>query len=334
MKAFVELVREQSISLYSVPRSNGVACNVASTPQTRRICSDPFVYGVEYTDMLREAGVAALRALDLPNSKEGFTETSLVVLNILRGGLNFGLRDAIRSVYGWNAHRSAFISSQRARDDKGDWHITENRYQKISLPDQAHILFGDVVATGVSLEHALYRIIEVAQQQKKSINGFTFFTIGGERAIEILEAVDAECRRHFSAYTGSSVIYYEGIFGVADENSALSIVLPGTDLLHSSAILAPEFIQHQTTSLPYALERCVIYDAGSRSFDVSEYLCDVRGYWQQVRELAQQGMTYVDYLAERFPEDPRLANEQFIREHATPEILIAVADVQLAKIPL
>lgn len=334
MNALNEISAIAPVSLYRFPRPSEVACYLASTPQTRAICSDPLVYGVEYTDALREASTAVLRALDAPSRQPGYREEATVVLNILRGGLNYNLRDALKMAYGWNTHRTAFISSQRARDNNGDWYITENRYQKISLPDNAHIVFGDVVATGVSLEHALIRIIEMAQKQKKSISGFTFFTIGGMRAIEILEKIDAECRRQFPGYVGSSVIYYEGIFGVADENSKLSIVLPGTDLLHSPAILAPEFIRYQTQALSYPIERCVIYDAGSRSFDVPDYLEDVRGYWRQVRDLAEGGMTYVEYLAQRFEHDDRLQDSAFVRQHSSAELLFRVVAQQLAKISL
>ncbi|MBI2484488.1 hypothetical protein HYV71_04885 [Candidatus Uhrbacteria bacterium] len=269
----IEIIRTDQLALYAIPRESGVVCYVASTPQTRAICSDPFIYGVEYTDLLRDAGITVLHSL--PDKIP--IEAKAVVLNILRGGLNYGLRDALHHAYGWNSHGTAFISSQRARDNNGDWHITENRYQKISLPDNAHIIFGDVVATGVSLEHALLRIIEVAREQKKSISGFTFFTIGSECAIQIIERIDRECRAQFPTYVGSAVIYYEGIFGVADEHSRLSIVLPGTDLLHSPATLAQEYIAHQAAALPYAIERCCIYDAGSRSFDIAEYLEDVEG---------------------------------------------------------
>ena len=65
--------------------------------------------------------------------------------------------------------------------------------------------------------------------------------------------------------------------------------------------MAPEFIASQYEDPAYPLERCVIYDAGSRAFRVREYAEDVAGYWKQVLELAGRGMTFEDYLRERFP---------------------------------
>ena len=60
---------------------------VATTPGTRAICNDPTVAGVRYTRLLREACTEILRAL-----APDVHESDAVVVNILRGGLNFGLR--------------------------------------------------------------------------------------------------------------------------------------------------------------------------------------------------------------------------------------------------
>ena len=46
----------------------------------------------------------------------------------------------------------------------------------------------------------------------------------------------------------------------------------------------------------------MIYDAGSRAFDVSEYLVDVVEYWESVRSLARRGYTLYEALVERWPE--------------------------------
>ncbi len=65
--------------------------------------------------------------------------------------------------------------------------------------------------------------------------------------------------------------------------------------------MAPEFIESQYESPAYPIERCIIYDAGSRAFWVKEYLEDVIGYWKQVLELAKQGMTFRELVKERCP---------------------------------
>ena len=66
--------------------------------------------------------------------------------------------------------------------------------------------------------------------------------------------------------------------------------------------MAPEFIESQYEDPSYPLERCTIYDAGSRAFWVREYANDVLNYWKQVLDLAASGISFLEYLEQRFPE--------------------------------
>lgn len=296
-----KVLKDKKLSLYRLSRKNGAEVVVASAPETRQILNDPLVCGVEYTGKLEAAVARILAAVakkyDFPRHEE-----RAVVLNILRGGLNFGLREALHKAYGWNKHNTAFISSQRIKDKKGGWNITEDRYRKIYLPDKANIILGDVVATGTSLEQALLRLVGIAKKKKKSINSIVFFTIGSQRAEQIMARADRACRRSFKDYKGSLLIYIEGRFGVAGIDRDMTIMEEDTDLLRSPATLSPEFAASQDRRPAAALERCVIYDAGSRAFHAKAYLRDVGEYWRKVLDLAQKGTTYEEYLKERYPE--------------------------------
>jgi hypothetical protein len=99
-------------------------------------------------------------------------------------------------------------------------------------------------------------------------------------------------------------VYLEGRFTLAAADTPVRIVLPGTDLLRRDALLAPEFTASQFDAVTHPLERCAIYDAGSRAFDVAAYLRDVRRYWHQVAELARNGFTLEEAIAERWTADP------------------------------
>ncbi len=276
---------------------------IASTPETRAICNDPFVVGVDYTEKLRVAAATILPML-LNHLPATLLENHVAVLNILRGGLNFRLREALADAFGWNTHASAFISSQRARSSENpeDWHITESAYQKVQLPQKATIIFADVVATGTSLEYALKQILNIVQKDNAEIESLLFFTIGGMRSEEILLAVDSLCRQRFENYRGATVVYFEGRFAVAAPETQLSIKYTGTDLLRTRSLLAPEFIDSQYQDPAYPIERCTIYDAGSRAYWIPEYVEDVADYWEKTLELAKGGMHYTALLNERFPE--------------------------------
>jgi pyrimidine operon attenuation protein/uracil phosphoribosyltransferase len=289
----------QDAAIYRFNTGGNVRVFVASTPETRRICNDPQVAGIEYTDLLRNACASILKTSDFR-----FDEDSSVVVNILRGGLNYGLRNALHDAYGWNRHTTCFISAQRARNsaDSEEWHITENSYRKLYFPRTTTLFIGDVVATGTSLRYALNELIASAQASGTEIRDIVFFTIGGPAAIEILEDLDAECRRHFPAFRQSILIFLEGCFNVPAPDTNLSVRLTGTDLVRLESVMAPEFIESQYEDAAYPVERCVIYDAGSRAFYVREYAEDVTHYWKQVLGFADRGVTFAEYLAERFPE--------------------------------
>lgn len=287
------------VSLYALPGDGRLEECIASTPESRAICNDITVAGCDYTRKLSKACAAVLKLRPLE-----LIEKQTVVVNILRGGLNYGLRDALSEAYGWNSHTTCFISAQRARNsaDSEDWHITENDYEKVYFPEVASLVIGDVVATGTSLRYALQELLRSAQEQRVSLRSILFFTFGGAKAAEILSDIDRQCRELFPGYERTILVYFEGRFTCADLNTPLSVRLTGTDLLRWHAVMAPEFVESQYENPAYPLERCTIYDAGSRAFWLRDYVQDVIGYWKQNLQFAEHGMTFRQLLQERFPE--------------------------------
>ena len=308
----------ENATLYRYPGCGSVERFIATTPETRRICNDPRLAGVAYTDALSTACANILKAADFQ-----FEENQGVVVNILRGGLNYGLRGALADAYGWNHHTTCFISAQRARDDADSeaWHITENAYRKVYFPKQTSLFIGDVVATGTSLRYALGELVNSARDAGAELLNIVFFTIGGPIASDILQEVDAECRSRFPQYRRTILIYLEGCFAVPAPDSPLTIRLTGTDLVRRDSEMAPEFVASQYEDPAFPLERCTIYDAGSRAFYVREYAYDVQHYWRQVLDLAHHGMTFPNYLAERFPSlDASRFGDVSLREIAQRQI--------------
>lgn len=299
-----EVNRENGSAVYQIQDGTETTINryILSTPETRAICNDPLVMGYEYTDKL-EAACATFFRLTKKTTSIALQENRSMVFNILRGGLNFGLRGALAKAFGWNTHSSSFVTAQRARvtEDSELWHITEDEYKKIAFPQKAQIVIGDVVATGTSLRHGLDIMVKEAVKQGVELGSILFFTIGGLMSEERLIEVDNACRRHFPSFEGTHVCYIEGRFFVPTIESRVSIKITGTDLMRCNSLMAPEFIESNFDAPSYPLERCTIYDAGSRAFQIREYLEDVIDYWQKVLELAKT-MTFVEMMAERFPE--------------------------------
>jgi hypothetical protein len=300
---------DDTCRIYAVERathSEDIREFIVSTPETRAVCNDPFVLGMDYTDRLRAAGARVLSHLRTAQLFCG-SERSTHVLTILRGGLNFQLREALADAFSWNSHGSWFISAQRRLQDNGsgDWEIIEDSYNKMYSTPEVDVIFGDVVATGTSLEHGLEKIRQELSPTMRC-KSLLFFTIGGARSGELLSLWKRQVAKSLGQDVACSVVYFEGIFGVAGPSTPVQIKLPGTDLLRRDGVMAPEFIDSQYEDPAFPLERCTIYDAGSRAFCAPEYLEDLHDYWEQVKKQANAGVTFASLLAERCPEiDPK-----------------------------
>jgi hypothetical protein len=256
---------------------------------------------MDFTLLLRRAVEKILLLLKAPMHFRGLNDSNAHVFNLLRGGLNFGLREALYNAYGLVDTSSSFMTSERRRTQEGRWEIAEDQYQKFSLPKDATIFCGDITATGSTAVNGLLRLATVAKNSGLPIRRFVFFTIGCHKAEKVLEQVHTFCRGAFRGYDKTILVYIEGKFHLADSRTDVSIKIQGTDLLRHPALLAPEFLRSQFDSVTAPMERCAIYDGGTRSFNVVDYVEDVAGYWRQVARLAGRGVTLKDYLEERFP---------------------------------
>ena len=299
------LYSNQECCLYAIQDKKNTSTErfVFTSPWSQNVCNDSTLFGTKYTNALRTTCTELIKALRGSDLLFG-TEHSTTVFNILRGGLNYELRGALADALGWWRHGSIFISAQRQSDpkDPSSWSITESSYRKTELPPKADIICADVVATGTRLRHAFSVIKDAAIEQSAEINSITFITIGAPQTEDILEELDRDFKNTFKNYRGTSLIYLEGRFLCATPKVKLSIKIDWTDLLRCQSILAPEFIESQYQNPAYPIERCTIYDAGSRAYHLPEYIDDVTGYWHQVLTLATNGISYQELLAERFPE--------------------------------
>ncbi len=284
---------------------------MVSTAPSREICNQPEILGMEFTSAMEQATELALRHAPFAETFRQPREEKICVVHFLRGGLNFGLRRALHRAYGINRHSSAFMSSQRRRVD-GRWLIEEDMYRKLDIPDGAILVMGDVVATGVTMENGLRVIADHVRDIGSSVRSLVFFTIGCHKAEKALEDLDNLMRDYFPDYESTSLVYMEAKFRLVDSRTELRIGIPGTDLIRKQALLTPEFELSGFDSLSFALERCAIYDAGSRAFDIPHYVHDVRGYWQQLASFASRGWTLAEALKERWPHDEYLDEQVFM----------------------
>jgi len=297
------VLEEPEISLYRLQSrcAPGLEIYCASTPPTRRILNRAEIAGVEFTRSLQEGVAAVLSRFPDQAERERMTDTSTGVINFLRSGLNFGLREALAGAWGFNSHLSSFITSQRERDRYGRWFIREDAYRKIELPAESTLFIGEIVATGVTMLNGLQIIGRMAKNLGKPVRNLVFFTVGCHKIEKALLDFDRLMRASFPGYHKTYLFYFEGKFHLADSKTEASIKLQGTDLMRKAALLTPEFEIEQFDPALTALERCVIYDGGARAFNPGLHRHELISYWRDMVALGEQGMSLEQALRERWP---------------------------------
>lgn len=249
---------------------------IISSDGTRRLMAFPEVVGYDsYLSML-PATVAALRHL-FPKGKGG---DDVDILTILRGGLNYPLEEACYRC-GIKVRDIHFLSCERIIED----HIItglEIKYEKLRVKKDCTLVIGDIIATGDTLRLCLDQVIDRFRRRGGSIRKIVFFTIGGTRAIELMEAKRKEIRKVFPEFEGFECFFYEGIFSVYDSTGASGINVPDIDFGWKGGAIAPEFRRYVLDHQYSILEKCIIYDGGARRYEIPVHFREALEYWEGI----------------------------------------------------
>ena len=278
---------------------------IVSAPGTRRLMAFPEVVGYDsYLSMLP----ATTDALRYRYSQGG--EEDVDILTILRGGLNYPIEEAcFRS--GIRVRDIHFVSCERIIED----HVItglEIKYEKLRVKKDCTLVIGDIIATGDTLRLCLDQVVDRFRCHGGSIRKIVFFTIGGTRAIDLMEKKADEIRRIFPAFEGFECYFYEGIFTVYTDKGATGINVPDIDFGWKGGIVSPEFRRH-VLDHPYALlEKCIIYDGGARRYEIPVHFHEALEYWEGVLERAQK-IDPAQLVGEKLGYEKPLPFEEWLR---------------------
>ena len=248
---------------------------ILSNAGTRRLMAFPEVVGYDsYLSMLPPT-VAALRHL-FPQGKGGDVD----ILTILRGGLNYPLEEACfrNGIRVGDIH---FVSCERIIEDRVITGL-EIKYEKLRITRDRTLVIGDIIATGDTLRLCLDQVVDRFRRRGGSIRKIIFFTIGGTRAIDLMEKKADEIRSIFPGFEGFECFFYEGVFTVYENQGATGINVPDIDFGWKGGVVAPEF-QRYIMDHPYSLlEKCIIYDGGARRYEIPVHFHEALEYWEGV----------------------------------------------------
>jgi hypothetical protein len=276
---------------------------ILSNEGTRRLMAFPEVVGFDTYQCMLPATVAALKHLFPSGGKE------VDILTILRGGLNYPVEEAcFRS--GIRVSDIHFVSCERIIED----HIItglEIKYEKLRITRDRTLVIGDIIATGDTLRLCLDQVVDRFRRRGGSIRKIIFFTIGGTRAIELMEKKTEEIRRVFPEFEGFECFFYEGIFTVYENKGVTGINVPDIDFGWKGGVVAPEFRRY-VLDHPYSiLEKCIIYDGGARRYEIPVHFREALEYWEGLWSRAD-GIDPRKLVAEKLGFEEPLSFQQWL----------------------
>lgn len=252
---------------------------VLSGPGTRELLSSPEVVGFPcYTALLRET-VAALRYL-LSTGLGGDFD----ILTILRGGLNYPLEEACAEA-GIRVRDMHFVSCERIIENSVITGL-EIKYEKLRPTPGRTLAIGDIIASGATLERCLDYVVGEFKRRGGSIRRMVFFTIGGTRAVELMEEMTPRLRELFPGFEGFDCFFFEGMFTVYGGPGASGINVKDIDFGWNGGVVAPEFRSHVMEHPDSLFEKCIIYDGGARRYEIPLHIDEVMEYWEGILERA------------------------------------------------
>ena len=254
---------------------------IISGEGSRRLMASPEVVGFDsYLALLPET-IAALRYL-FPSGSGGDVD----IMTILRGGLNYPIEEACYKV-GVRVRDMHFVSCERIIED----HIITGldiKYEKLRITQGRTLVIGDIIATGDTLKMCLDEVVDRFRRKGGSIRKIIFFTIGGTRAISLMERMTERISAYFPDFEGFECFFYEGIFSVYRHKGVSGINVPDIDFGWDDGVIAPEFRRYILDRPDALFEKCIIYDGGARRYEIPVHFQEVFEYWEGVLERADK----------------------------------------------
>ncbi|MBQ7194736.1 MAG: hypothetical protein IJS07_03790 [Bacteroidales bacterium] len=270
---------DDRVSLYRLQSSSFInRYYVISSEGSSRLMAYPEVVGYDCYEATVPSTVAGMKYI-FPNGG------NVDILTILRGGLNYPVEEACFRC-GIKVRDIHFLSCERVIEN----HVIKGlkiKYDKLRVSPDQILVIGDILATGDTIRLCLDEVVERFRTYGGSIRRIVFFTIGGTRAIDLMEQKTLELRELFPGFEGFDCLFYEGVFTVYEDKGATGINVPDIDFGWKGGAVCPEFRRY-IMDHPYALlEKCIIYDGGARRYEIPVHFDEALEYWEGVLERAE-----------------------------------------------
>jgi len=270
MAAVNEVERSKDYALYCV-------ADESMLPDTYIICSEaaravlysPHLVGKQLQDAMEKnssifAEIAAARVLS------GAKHDSICELVFLSGGLYYALNHGFKKSFGF-ALQQCFIGIQRQRVEAkhGQFRAVAGYENFESLPNDAHVIIGDTVATGATLVKGIQLLLDAAEDRGRSIKSVTVLTLAGSS-----DGARKFCklaRTHIlPQHPACKVSFYacEMLFHLMPDGTDLRFLMPDSIMPDESR---QEALQRYGKYLSKNM-RCAVFDWGTRCKNPTAHL--------------------------------------------------------------
>lgn len=262
---------------------------IISSKGTRRLMASPEVVGYDSYLAMGPATTAGLRYL----KSNGFSE-KVNILTILRGGLNYPIEECCNKT-GITVSCINFVSCERVID-RGVITGLNIKYEKLHPQKDCVLMIGDIIASGETLRMCLGKVADIFYRFGGSFKKVVFFTIGGTKAIDIMEHMTYEFRQMWPEFEGFECFFYEGIFSVYENYGVTGVNTPDIDFGWQDGIISPDFRAYIVNDPNALFEKCIIYDGGARRYEIYAHYAEVLEYWNSL--MAAASHTNINHFIE------------------------------------
>ncbi len=269
-----------------------------STLETCKLMASPEVVGFHSYKAMLEGTLKGLRMLGF-GSPESAPTDHVSILTILRGGLNYPLEEACCTL-GVRVPTMNFLSCERIISN-GVITGLDIKYEKLRAEQDVTLMIGDIIASGETLTYAMRYFVNWYREHGGSLRRIIFFTIGGTRAITLMEELTPYIHTIWPQFEGFDCIFYEGMFTVYTDNGVTGVNIPYIDFGWKGGVVTPEFRKYifDYKYAPALLEKCIIYDGGARRYEIPAHYEEVTDYWKRLFEAAVNGSTTAQLVQEK-----------------------------------
>jgi len=180
MAQLTQVEKTDKYALYRVEEEKMLADTyIICSDAARDIVYSPQIAGKKLQDRMEKVSEQFAEILS-KHVLVGAKRENLCEVVFLSGGLYYSLNHGFKKAFSF-ALPQCFVGMHRSRIEgkPGEFRALANYENFEALPDNAHVIIGDTVATGSTLVKGIQLLLDAAEDHGKSISSISIITIAG-----------------------------------------------------------------------------------------------------------------------------------------------------------